>query len=119
MKKTLPIEELLEIIKKFVSDRDWEQFHSVKNLTMALSVESSELLEIFQWVSEEESNLTSNSDRLSKTKDEIADIFVYLVRIADRLNIDIEEAVRHKMYKNMVKYPIEKSKGNSKKYTEF
>jgi dCTP diphosphatase len=119
MKKTLPIEELLEIIKKFVSDRDWEQFHSVKNLTMALSVESSELLEIFQWVSEEESNLTSNSDRLSKTKDEIADIFVYLVRIADRLNIDIEEAVRHKMDKNMVKYPIEKSKGNSKKYTEF
>lgn len=106
--------------EKFASDRDWAQFHSVKNLSMALSVECSELLEIFQWMSEEESNnLVNDSDKLQKASDEIADIFVYLMRLSGKLNIDLETAVIHKMKKNAEKYPIELSRGNSKKYDEF
>ncbi len=106
--------------EKFASDRDWAQFHSVKNLSMALSVECSELLEIFQWMSEEESNLLMNNpEKMQKVKDEAADIFVYLMRLSGKLNIDLEEAVIAKMKKNAEKYPVDKSRGNSKKYDEL
>jgi dCTP diphosphatase len=113
-------EKLKAEAEKFASDRDWNQFHSVKNLVMALSVESSELLEIFQWMSEEESNqLKNNPVKLEKAADEVADIFVYLMRLSGKLNIDLEKAVISKMKKNELKYPIELSRGNSKKYNEF
>jgi NTP pyrophosphatase (non-canonical NTP hydrolase) len=111
---------LLDEIHNFVKERDWDQFHSVKNLSMALSVESSELLEIFQWMSEQQSNqVGTNSESLGKVKDELADIFYYLLRISSKLNIDLEESLMQKMQKNAEKYPIEKSKGLAKKYTEI
>ncbi|MBC7711844.1 MAG: nucleotide pyrophosphohydrolase [Rhizobacter sp.] len=114
------LEKLKTEVDKFASDRDWDQFHSVKNLSMALSVESSELLEIFQWMTEEESNLVKNNPaKLEKVEDEAADIFVYLLRLTGKLNIDLEKAVINKMKKNAEKYPVELSRGNSKKYDEL
>jgi len=105
-------------LKKFSKDRDWEKFHNPKNLVMALSVEVSELLEIFQW---------SNSGGLEEIKDpntkkqiekEIADIFNYLLKIADLLDIDLEKASLEKIEENSKKYPIDKFKGISKKYNK-
>ncbi|MBC7427191.1 MAG: nucleotide pyrophosphohydrolase [Bacteriovorax sp.] len=114
------LEKLKAEVDKFASDRDWDQFHSVKNLSIALSVESSELLEIFQWMSEEESNqIKNNPAKLVKVEDEAADIFVYLLHLTGKLNIDLEKAVINKMKKNIEKYPVELSRGNSKKYDEL
>ena len=92
-------------IKKFVEERNWEKHHSPKNLSMALSVEASELLEIFQWKSEEE---TIKLDAKTKTaaEEELVDIFYYVVRMCQKLNIDLEDAFYKKMEKNRIKYPI-------------
>lgn len=106
------ISNLNNIIDEFVKDRDWEKFHSPKNLSMALSVEASELLEIFQWQTEEE--YKNDPEILSKASDEIADIFYYLLRISGKLNINIEEALLAKMKKNIEKYPTSKFHGNYK-----
>lgn len=107
-------------IEKFVHDRDWDQFHSVKNLSMALNVESSELLEIFQWLTEEQSNnIAKDPKLLGKVEDEVADVFVYLLRIVSKTKIDLEQVVLDKIRKNALKYPVEKSKGNAKKYDEL
>jgi NTP pyrophosphatase (non-canonical NTP hydrolase) len=106
------------MIKKFSQDRDWEQFHSPKNLSMALSVEASELLEIFQWLTEDQSyNL--NDSKKQHAKEEVADIAIYLLRICMKLDINLEEAIIEKMKKNEEKYPVEKAKGSAKKYTEL
>lgn len=102
-------------INQFVTERDWDQFHSVKNLSMALSVEASELVEIYQWMKEEDSNSFSSE----KVRDELADIFFYLIRLAEKTGTDLEAAVLAKLEKNRAKYPVEKSRGNSKKYTEL
>lgn len=116
----LDLKKINSEIEKFASDRDWDQFHSVKNLSMALSVESAELLEIFQWFTEEQSNKIYNDPKtMSKVEDEVADIFVYLLRIVSKTNINLETAVLNKLKKNAEKYPIEMSRGNSKKYNEF
>lgn len=118
--KNIDLQKLNQDIEHFVSEREWDQFHSVKNLSMALSVESSELLEIFQWMSEEDSNhIKNNSQVMGKIEDEVADIFVYLLRIISKTDIDLEQVVRNKMRKNAQKYPVEKSRGNSKKYNEL
>lgn len=118
--KNIDLLSLNADIEKFVEERDWDKFHSLKNLSMALSVESSELLEIFQWLSEAESNDIKNDlEKLAKVKDEVADIFVYLMRIISKTEIDLETVVRDKMKKNSVKYPIELARGNSKKYDEL
>lgn len=118
--KNLDLVKINSEIEKIVHDRDWDQFHSIKNLAMALSVESSELLEIFQWMSEVESNQVKNDPRLmGKIEDEVADIFVYLLRIVSKTEINLEEVVLQKLKKNAEKYPIDKSRGNSKKYNEF
>lgn len=114
----MEIKKIKEIIKKFSEDRDWEQFHSPKNLSMALSVEASELLEIFQWLTEEESYKLSDSKK-QHTKEEVADIAIYLLRICMKLDINLEEAILEKMKKNEEKYPVEKVKGFAKKYTEL
>lgn len=116
----MDIAKLKAEIAKFSHDRDWDQFHSIKNLSMALSVESAELLEIFQWLSEEQSNQIKNTPQLkNKVEDEIADIFVYLLRIIAKADIDLEKVVLNKLKKNAEKYPIDLSKGNAKKYNEF
>jgi NTP pyrophosphatase (non-canonical NTP hydrolase) len=118
--KTLDLEKLNQIITKFAEDRDWDQFHSVKNLSMALSVEGSELAEIFQWMTEEQSNkIKHNPETMVKIEDEVADIFIYLMRVMKKTDIDLEKAVINKMKKNEAKYPVELSKGLSKKYNEL
>jgi NTP pyrophosphatase (non-canonical NTP hydrolase) len=110
--------ELRDCLRRFAGDRDWNQFHSPKNIAMALSVEVAELLEHFQWMTEEESR---NLDAKTKAMvaDEIADVQNYLVRLADKLDIDILEAAEVKFAKNEKKYPADKVRGSSKKYTEY
>ncbi len=116
----MDLEKLNKEIESFSIERDWNKFHSIKNLSMALSVECSELLEIFQWKTEEQSNqIINNQQELSQVQDELADIFIYLLKISSKLKIDLEKATLEKIIKNSKKYPIELSKGNSKKYTEF
>ena len=107
----MDLKKINQKIKGFVKARDWEQFHSPKNLSMALSVEASELVEIFQWLKE------SDLKKVDKEKvaDEIADIFFYLIRISQKMNIDIEKSFHTKMIKNIKKYPVKLSKGKSDK----
>lgn len=110
--------ELQKELRQFATDRDWDQFHSPKNLSMALNVEASELLECFQWLTEEESK-NLDSDDLKSVSEEVADVFIYLLKIADKLDIDLISETKRKMVKNAEKYPIEKAKGNAKKYDKF
>ena len=118
--QNLNLNEIYQEIEKFSKDRDWDQFHSVKNLTMALSIEAGELMELFQWMPEEKSNQVKNDPALrTKIDDEIADVFIYLLRLVDKTNTNLDEAVRNKMKKNIAKYPVELAKGNSKKYDEY
>src|SRR5690606_23757326 len=118
--KNINLPELYEEIEQFTHERDWDQFHSVKNLSMALSIEASELMEIFQWMSEEKSNAAKSNENIkSKIEDELADVFIYLLRIVHKTETDLEAVVRNKMKKNASKYPIELSKGNAKKYDEL
>ena len=105
-------------LRDFADKRDWNQFHSPKNLSMALSVEVAELVEHFQWLTEEQSrNLPQNV--LDEVSSELADSLLYLIRLADKLDIDLMNAARDKMEVNGQKYPVEKARGNAKKYTEF
>ena len=118
--KNIDLKKLNNEIEKIVSERDWDQFHSVKNLAMALSVESSELLEIFQWMTEAQSNSVKDDGKMmERIEDEVADIFVYMMRIMSKTDIDLEKVVLNKLKKNAEKYPVEKSKGNSKKYNDL
>ena len=112
------MEVVRQRLREFASARDWDQFHSPKNLSMALSVEVSELVECFQWLTEEQSNSLS-ADQLASVADEIADIQLYLIRLADKVGVDISAAVEQKIKKNETKYPAEKVKGSSKKYIEY
>ncbi|OUS09729.1 nucleotide pyrophosphohydrolase [Gammaproteobacteria bacterium 53_120_T64] len=105
-------------LRKFADARDWNQFHSPKNLSMALSVEVSELVECFQWLTEEQSH-SLNAVQLAAVTDEIADIQLYLVRLADKVGVDIGTAVEQKIEKNEAKYPAAKVRGSSKKYSEY
>lgn len=106
------------LMREFADTRDWNQFHSPKNLVMALSVEAAELVEHFQWLSEQESKNLSE-DKLEAVGHELADTLLYLVRLADKLDIDLMSAAVNKMTLNNQKYPVDKSRGNAKKYTEF
>ncbi len=107
-------------INSFVLERNWDQFHSVKNLSMALSVEASELVEIFQWQSEEKSNsLYQDEIEKEKISDEVADIFIYLTRICEKNEIDLEKAVLKKIEKNAQKYPADLAFGSIKKYNQL
>ncbi len=106
--------ELLE----FARLRDWEQFHAPKNLAMALSVEASELLEHFQWLNEQQSK-TLGDEKKHAVSLEMADVFIYLIRLATELEVDIIAAVEEKMKINNDKYPVEKVRGSSKKYNEY
>ena len=105
------MEETLNRIRKFRRDRDWDQFHSPANLSKAISIEAAELLENFLWDND-------NYNR-EQVLEELADVMVYCVHMADALGADIEDTINKKMDKNEKKYPVEKAKGNSKKYTEL
>ena len=116
----LDIKAIIDSHKSFSQERNWDQFHSIKNLCMALSVETSELVEIFQWLNEEQANRApQNLATKGKVEEEIADILIYLLRIADKFELDLNKACVAKMAKNREKYPIDKSFDNAKKYTEF
>lgn len=112
------ISTLAETLEQFAQKRDWNQFHTPKNLVMALSVEVAELVEEFQWLTEEQSAHLA-AEKLAKVKDEVGDVFNYLVRLSSKLNIDLISAANDKIAKNEGKYPVEKAKGNAKKYTEL
>lgn len=100
--------ETLERIRKFTEDRDWEQFHSPVNLAKSIVIEAAELLECFQWSDEEYD--------LQHVKEELADIMVYSQNLLDKLGLDADEIINMKMKQNEIKYPVERAKGNSKKY---
>jgi NTP pyrophosphatase (non-canonical NTP hydrolase) len=117
-KENNPLHELKHTLRTFARERDWDQFHSPKNLSMALIAEAAELVEQFQWLTQEESrNLPE--EKLIEVEEELADILIYLVRLADKLNVDLIEAVRKKIKINEQKYPAEKVRGKSKKYSEY
>jgi len=114
------IKEIQNQIRNFVSERDWEKFHSPKNLAMALGGESGELLEIFQWLTEKESFQVMKEEKTAqKVRNELADIAVYILRLCDVLNISIEDAILEKLKINEEKYPSHLARGTSKKYTDF
>ncbi|TRZ96654.1 MAG: nucleotide pyrophosphohydrolase [Deltaproteobacteria bacterium] len=108
------LEELAVRLREFAAERDWDQFHSPKNLAMALSVEASELLEHFQWLTEKQSS-SLPSEKLQQVREEIGDVLIYLTRLGDKLGIDILAAAFMKTEKNRVKYQIDKAKGSAKK----
>lgn len=112
------LEDIRQYLVQFAQERDWEQFQYPKNIAMALSVEAAELLEPFQWLTERESDNLSSIE-LQAIKNEIADVQMYLILLANRLNIDIIEAVQTKSTQNELKYPVEQVKGKSKKYTQY
>lgn len=105
-------------LRTFTKERDWEKFHSPKNLAMALSVEASEIVELFQWLTEEESyNLAP--EKLQKLKEEIGDVMIYLTKLSDKFGIDPIKAAREKIEINEKKYPADVVKGKAKKYSEY
>ena len=110
--------KLRDALRQFAQERDWDQFHSPKNLAAALSVEAAELLEHFQWLSEDDSKNLSAESRHAVSL-EAADVLLYLIRLSDKLNIDLIAAAKEKMLLNAKKYPIDKARGSSKKYDEF
>lgn len=109
---------LRDQLRAFAEARDWNQFHSPKNLAAALAVEAAELLEPFQWLTEEESRNLSPGQR-EAVKAEMADVLIYLVRLADKLDVDLMAAAYAKITQNAAKYPAEKLRGSSKKYTHW
>jgi NTP pyrophosphatase (non-canonical NTP hydrolase) len=110
--------ELRDRIRAFVAERDWEQFHSPKNLAMALAVEAAELMEQFQWLTPEESAVPDDRRR-QRIADELADVLVYLVRMADRLDVDLLAAASAKLEHNARKYPADQVRGQARKYDEY
>jgi len=113
------IEDIRQRLAQFAEARNWEQFHSPKNLSMALAAEAAELLEIFQWLTDEQSQeIIKDEKEMTLVRQEIADVMIYLVRLADKLGVDIEKAVMEKIGVNEKKYPVELSKGNATKYNK-
>ncbi|MBK7490587.1 MAG: nucleotide pyrophosphohydrolase [Nitrosomonas sp.] len=106
------IQQLTEILRKFRDERDWAQFHNAKDLAMALNIEAAELLEAFLWKAPEQADIDS-------VKEELADVIAFALLLADKYELDVKQIVLEKMAKNALKYPVEKSKGSAKKYTEL
>ncbi|HET7831569.1 MAG TPA: nucleotide pyrophosphohydrolase [Gallionella sp.] len=109
---------LRDKLRTFAAARDWDQFHSPKNLSMALMVEVAELMEHFQWLTEEQSGKLP-ADKMAEVSEELADILLYLVRLSDKLGVDLRTAALAKLEKNAKKYPADKVRGSSKKYSEY
>jgi NTP pyrophosphatase (non-canonical NTP hydrolase) len=107
-------------IALFARERDWDQFHSPKNLAMALTGEVGELVELFQWLSEDASHRVAHEPATARrVRDEIADVLVYLARLAAVLEVDLDEAVRSKLAANALKYPADRARGNAKKHSDL
>lgn len=118
-KENLNLDVIKEKLKQFSKERDWDQYHSPKNLAMALSVEVAELVEIFQWSNDGGIKEVENEQTRKEIEEEIADIFNYLMKFVDLMDIDLEKISLEKIQKNDEKYPVEKSKGNSEKYNKL
>ena len=117
---TTTIRELRERLATFVEERDWQQFHSPKNLSMALAAESGELMEHFLWADGvESSRLLDDPSKRTKVSEELADIVIYALEVANATGIDVSSAIDSKIAANARKYPIEKARGRSTKYTEL
>ena len=112
------IDDLAARLREFAREREWEQFHGPKNLAMALAVEAAELMEHFQWLTEQQSGALSPEAK-EQVAAELADVFIYTVRLADRLGVDLEPAVEAKILVNAAKYPAEKCRGSVKKYSQL
>jgi NTP pyrophosphatase (non-canonical NTP hydrolase) len=109
---------LRDLVRQFVDERDWDQFHTPKNLSAALCVEAAELLEHFQWLQRGDA-AELGAARLEQVRHEMADVLVYLVRLADKLDVDLNAAVQEKMVLNRAKYPADKVRGDARKYSEY
>jgi len=112
------LDRLATEVREFARERDWEQFHTPKNLAMALVVEAAELVEQFQWLTPEQSEHVE-AERLERIEAELADILIYLVRLADRLDVDLPAAVTRKMDHNRRKYPADQVRGSAAKYDQY
>ncbi len=110
--------DVIEYLQRFAKERDWEQFHTPKNLSMALSVECAELMEHFQWMDPQASQNLSEEQKQA-VGEEVVDVLLYTLRLADVINLDLPAAIRQKTQKNEAKYPENKVKGSSKKYSEY
>ena len=108
-------QEIINQIIKFREDREWKQFHNPKDLAISISLEASELLEVFQWSGAD----TSSKNKIEKIKEELADVVNYCILMADACGLDLDEIVQAKIEKNNEKYPVEKSKGKSDKYDKL
>ena len=106
------MQEIIQKLIQFRNERDWEQFHNPKDLALALSIEASELLELYLWKKPEEA-------KREKVKEELADVLAYALLLAEKYDFDVEEIVREKISKNAEKYPVDKAKGTAKKYNEL
>ena len=106
------IQQLTEILRQFRDERDWAQFHSAKDLALALNIEAGELLEAFLWKSSEQADV-------AVVKEELADVIAFALLLADKCGLDVKQIVLEKIEKNALKYPVDKSKGSAKKYTEL
>ena len=110
--ETTTVGDLRRVVRKFVDDRDWEKFHTPKNVSMALAVEAAELMEHFQWLSVEESlAIDSDPDKLAAVGEELADIICYALALANTLQLDVSQTMHKKMKKNEQKYPVERYRG--------
>jgi len=110
--------ELRNLIREFADERDWDQFHTPKNLAMSVSIEAAELLEQFQWAQTGQVSELGEK-KLTSVRHEIADVLVYLIRLADKLDLDLAEVTREKIRLNRDKYPADSVRGDSRKYTEY
>ncbi len=118
--ETTKIKELKEIVRLFCEERDWDQYHNAKDLAIAISTESSELLEHFRFKSEKEiEEFFKDAKKKEEISDEMADVLYFLVLLAQRYDVDLTTALRKKIEKNEKKYPVDKVKGKNKKYTEY
>jgi dCTP diphosphatase len=117
---TTTIAEIKAQVLAFARERDWEQFHAPKNLSMALAAEAGELMEHFLWASSEESRETANTPaKRAKIEEELSDVVIYAIEFANMTGIDLAAAIERKMAANAAKYPVEKAKGRSVKYDEL
>jgi len=113
------LENTMAVVDEFTRERDWEQFHTVKNLMASISIEASELNETLQWSNPNHEDVVSNAELLAKIADETADVMVYCLRLCSILNLDPIRIMDEKIEKNRKKYPVERVKGSSKKYTSY
>ena len=113
------IDEMINLVKNFCEDRDWDQFHNPKDLAIGISTEANELLDIFRFKSEEQMKQIMSSNKKEHVEEELADVFFFVLRFAQMNNIDLHQILIDKIDKNNKKYPVEKAKGRNEKYKDF